>query len=139
MRSTICSARVLPDLLELGLHLQHGRQRGRGHAVQHPLERVQRPTVSAASEDVGGLARSHRRLDRARDEFGVARLPALGWDDRRSQFVASGDGLSDDLVVQVSFECPSVFGLKYAVRLTYLTSFLIKDAQEEMHGARLKA
>ena len=86
---------------------------------------------------MGGMAWVDSGMDRDGDESGAARFPAMVGVYRCTQPVAFGHRGPDDLVVSVSRHPlpPSSSSLT----LTVVHSFLVKDAQQDMAGARLKA
>ncbi|EKG20284.1 hypothetical protein MPH_02402 [Macrophomina phaseolina MS6] len=84
-------ARRLPHPLDLGLHVQHGRQRRRWRRPQPHVVLVQHRPLPPPQAHLGRLARPHRRLDHHGHEPRATRLPALDGHDRRACLVASGN------------------------------------------------
>lgn len=98
------------------------------------MERVQRYAVSEAEEEVGGLAGVDRSMDHHGYGSGVAGFSAHWRHGGCACAVAFGDSFADRLVVQVSDYLGRRRGTANRV-----SSFMIKDAQEDMQGTRLKA
>jgi len=88
----------------LGLHLQHGGERGCRDCAERALELVQHPEISEATEDLGSMAWSHCGMDHPSHEFRTVRFCALGPNGRRPQLMAFGYSRTDNLVVQVCHE-----------------------------------
>ena len=71
MHRAVRNARLLPDLLELGLHVQHGGKRGVRHSAECTVDLVLGAALPKDGQTVDCLARSHRCVDYASHEFGV--------------------------------------------------------------------
>lgn len=136
MHPTLHGACVVPDTGAMGLYIQHGGQRGSWGATEHLMERFQCTDLSKAEEAIGGVAWIDRGIGRFGYELGAVRFSAVVGIYRCAQLVASGDRGTDDMVVQVSLENSS---LLRSLCLTSRLSFLVKDAQQNMAGQRLKA
>jgi len=83
----------------LGLHLQHGGERGCRDCAERALELVQHPEISEATEDLGSMAWSHCGMDYTGYEPRTVRLCPLGPNGRCPQLMALRDSRTDDLVV----------------------------------------
>lgn len=77
MPISLCCTRALLDPLELGLHIQHGRECCCGDRPESDVELVQLQSVQEAEQDMGYVAWSYRRVAGYGDEFGVVGFSAL--------------------------------------------------------------
>lgn len=134
MHPPIHHARSLPFVVELGLHIQHGGERRCRNTGQHSLEWVQLRAVQEDREDMGGAAWYLRSLDHLSNEPGAHGFCALEGYDRCTQSVASGNRGPYPPLVQVSH--PSCQRIQ--THQADHNSFLVKDAQEDIAGTRLK-
>ena len=101
MRPVVHFARLISDILALGLYVQYGCQRGRGRRPKHTVELVQRHKVSEAEEVMGGMAGVDSSVDCHGNGLGAARLPADMGDTGCAQPVALRYCGTNDMVVQV--------------------------------------
>lgn len=120
--------------MELGLHVQHGCECGRRNTGQSALEWIQLRAVQEDRTDMGSAAWYLRGVDHLSHEPGTHGLCAVEGHDRCTQPVASGHRSTDHPMVQVSLSL-AMRSLKYCANDD---SFLIKDAQEDIAGTRLK-
>jgi hypothetical protein len=100
------------------------------------MERLQLRAVSEDWEDVGGLAWFMRGLDYLGYESRVVGFPALDGYGGCAQPVASGYGSANRFVVQVSRVV--TFNVLLVLVANSSRSFLVRDAQEDIAGTRLK-
>lgn len=63
-------------MLELGLHIQHGRERDRGRGAEHTVELVQCETIPETEAAVGGVAGAHCGMGGCGHEYGIAGFPS---------------------------------------------------------------
>lgn len=74
-------ARIVPHLLEMGLHLQHGSKHRHRDSSKHIMDRVRVDKIQQIRKVVAGMAGYDCSLDRAGYEPRGSRFPALEVDD----------------------------------------------------------
>ena len=75
MWTIIYGARLVLELLALGLRLQHGSECHSRDLAEHTLERIQLQDVSRVEEAVGSVAWDDRGMDYTCDESGAVGFP----------------------------------------------------------------
>ena len=135
MWATVHGPCLVLELLALGLRIQYGSERRSRDLVQHTMEWIQLQDVSRVEEALGSVAWDDRGMGRTRNELGAVGFPPTLGIAGCTQSMAFGNGGANCVVVQVSGRPLAVDDL-----LTMpCPSFLIKDAQQDIAGARLKA
>lgn len=74
----------VPDVMVVGLHLQHGGECDVRDFAEHAVELVQYCSISAVTEAVGSVAWFDCGLDHHGDESGTIGFCAMAWHDRRA-------------------------------------------------------
>lgn len=95
MHYPVPGARHVPEILLVGLHVQHGCEHRGGDSAERDVDVFLHHKVSPVEAHVGGMAGNCGRVGLHCDEFGAVGLPADRETFRCSCAVASGDGVSD--------------------------------------------
>lgn len=97
--SPVPGARHVPEVLQVGLHLQHGCEHHGGDPAERDVDIFLHHEVSPVEAHMGGVAGNCGCLGHYCDELGVVGLSADRGAFGCSCVVASRDGVSDCVVL----------------------------------------